>query len=84
MNSNRSGAFFTDCGLVQSTCGQNDSSNGWYAGAGLDLVLSRDIWRMMSKTWAVGEIGLQFNHLGGATVNGGVTPLTGSGGPAKT
>ncbi|HLZ34568.1 MAG TPA: hypothetical protein VKP13_11155 [Nitrospira sp.] len=39
----------------------------------------------MSKTWAVGEIGLQFNRMGGSTVVGGVsgTPNAG-GGPAKT
>jgi hypothetical protein len=51
MNSNRGGQFFTDCGLnPPSTCGQNNSSTGWYVGAGLDLVLSKDIWGMMNKT----------------------------------
>lgn len=79
MNSNRQGEFFTDCGLASTTCGQNNSNNGWYVGAGLDLVLSKDTWGMMSKTWAVGEIGLQFNRLGGSTVTGGV-----SGSPVKT
>lgn len=83
-NSNRQGEFFTDCGLASGTCGQNNSNNGWYVGAGLDLVLSKDTWGMMSKTWAVGEIGLQFNRLGGSTVTGGVTGATGAGGPAKT
>jgi hypothetical protein len=85
-NSNRGSGFFTDCSAlaVTSTCGQNNSSTGWYVGAGLDLVLSKNTWGMMSKTWTVGEIGLQFNRLSSSTVSGGVTPLTGSGGPAKT
>jgi hypothetical protein len=85
-NSNRGGQFFTDCSALAttSTCNQNNDSTGWYVGAGLDLVLSKDIWGMMSKTWAVGEIGVQFNRISSHTVSGGVTPLTGSGGPAKT
>lgn len=76
-NSNRGGEFFTDCGLGSNTCGQNNSSTGWYVGAGLDLVLSKDAWGMMSKTWAVGEIGLQFNRISSKTVLGGVSAATG-------
>ena len=76
-NSNRGGEFFTDCGLASTTCGQNNSSTGWYVGAGLDLVLSKDAWGMMSKTWAVGEIGLQFNRISSKTVLGGVSAATG-------
>ena len=79
-HSNRGGEFFTDCSALSSpsTCGQNNSSTGWYVGAGLDLVLSKDAWGMMSKTWAVGEIGLQFNRISSSTVSGGVTPLAGT------
>ena len=76
-NSNRGGEFFTDCGLGSNTCGQNNSSTGWYVGAGLDLVLSKDAWGMMSKTWAVGEVGLQFNRISSKTVLGGVSAATG-------
>jgi len=85
MNSNRGGEFFTDCSALAttSTCRQNNDSTGWYVGAGLDLVLSKNIWGAMDKTWALGEIGLQFNRISSHTVNGGVTPLTGSS-PAKT
>ena len=83
-NSNRQGGFFTDCGLGSATCNQNNDSTGWYVGAGLDLVLSKDLWGAMSKTWAVGEIGLQFNRISSHTVTGGVTAATGTGGPAKT
>jgi hypothetical protein len=84
-NSNRGREFFTDCSALSgnSTCGQNNSSTGWYVGAGLDLVLSKDIWGMMNKTWALGEIGVQFNRISSQTVNGGVTQLAG-GVPAKT
>jgi hypothetical protein len=83
-NSNRGGEFFTDCGLASGTCNQNNDSTGWYVGAGLDLVLSKDLWGAMSKTWALGEIGLQFNRISSHTVTGGVTAATGSGAPAKT
>ncbi|HXX74560.1 MAG TPA: hypothetical protein VEI50_05495 [Nitrospiraceae bacterium] len=83
-NSNRGGGFFTDCGLGPSTtCNQNNDSTGWYVGAGLDLVLSKNIWGAMDKTWALGEIGLQFNRIGSSTVCGGVTAAAG-GCPAKT
>jgi hypothetical protein len=82
-NSNRGGGFFTDCGLGSNTCNQNNDSTGWYVGAGLDLVLSKNIWGAMDKTWALGEIGLQFNRIGSSTVCGGVTIAAG-GCPAKT
>lgn len=77
LNSNRGNEFFTDCGLTSTTCGQNNDSTGWYVGAGLDLVLTKDVWGMMNKTWAVGEIGLQFNRISSHTVTGGVSALTG-------
>lgn len=80
LNSNRANESFTDCSpLGSTTCGQNSSSNGWYVGAGLDLVMTKNAWGAMSKTWIVGEIGLQFNRWGSATVNGGV-----SGRPSET
>ena len=42
-------------------------------------MMTKDTWGLMSKTWVVGEIGLQFNRLGSQTVSGGV-----SGAPTKT
>ena len=71
LNSDRGGEIFTD---TQNALGQgrNDSNVGWYAGAGLDLVLSKDSWGMMDKTWAVGEIGLQFNRIASKTVTSAV------------
>lgn len=85
LNSNRGSETFTDCGVLNTagTCGRNNSDNGWYVGAGLDLVMSKDAWGAMSKTWVVGEIGLQFNRWGGSTVGGGVTGV-GNSNTAKT
>jgi hypothetical protein len=85
-NSNRGGGFFTDCGLGSNTCGQNNGSTGWYAGAGLDLLLTKNVWGLANGTWTVGEIGLQFNRINSHTVIGGVTAATGSppGRPAET
>ncbi len=88
LDSNRADETFTDCGVGQalsgpSTCGQNNSRNGWYVGAGLDLVLSKNVWGGMDKTWVLGEIGVQFNRWSSETVNGGLTGVTTTG-PAKT
>jgi len=50
---------------VQNTFGtgpSNDNNSGYYVGAGLDLVLSRDVWGMMSGVWALGEIGVEFKR----------------------
>lgn len=66
LNSDRSNELFTDA--YGNNNRRNDGNVGWYAGAGLDLVLSKDVWGAMSKTWVVGEIGLQFNRLGSKTV----------------
>jgi hypothetical protein len=85
MSSSRSNEFFTDCGVAvggPNTCGQNNGTTGWYAGAGLDLVMSKNAWGGMDKTWVVGEIGLQFNRFNSQVVNGGVSAATAT--PAKT
>ena len=58
----RGNEIFTD---VENTFGGGSSNNknsGYYVGAGLDLVLSRDVWGMMSGTWALGEIGVEFKR----------------------
>ena len=82
MDSNRAGETFSDCGLTSTTCGQNNSHDGWYVGAGLDLVLSKNVWGGMDKTWVMGEIGMQFNRFSSSTVTGGVSALSAA--PAKT
>jgi hypothetical protein len=65
MTSDRAGEVFTDAFGFTT---RNDGGNGSYVGAGLDLVLSKDAWGMMSKTWALGEIGVEFNRLNSKTV----------------
>ncbi|MBX3236053.1 MAG: hypothetical protein KF814_07860 [Nitrospiraceae bacterium] len=66
LNSDRSGQIFSDtAGLT----GVNGGNAGWYAGAGLDLVMSKNVWGGMDKTWVLGEIGLQFNRINSARVN---------------
>jgi len=57
--SDRSGEVFTD---AFSFTGSNSGQNGYYIGAGLDLVLSKNLWGMMSNTWALGEIGVEFKR----------------------
>ncbi len=66
LNQDRSGQIFTDTAGI---AGSNGGNAGWYAGAGLDLVMSKDVWGGMDKTWVVGEIGLQFNSINSNRVN---------------
>jgi hypothetical protein len=55
----RSNEVFTD---VFGLTGENNGDDGWYAGAGLDLVLSKDVWGMLPGTWVMGEIGVEFKR----------------------
>lgn len=66
LNSDRGGQIFTDTGSVAGTNGGN---SGWYAGAGLDMLLTKDAWGMHQGTWVVGEIGLQMNRISSNRVN---------------
>ena len=59
LTNDRSNEVFTD---VFGFSGSNDQNGGYYVGAGLDLVLSRDAWGMMSGTWVLGEIGVEFKR----------------------
>jgi hypothetical protein len=64
----------------------NGGNAGWYAGAGLDMMLSKDVWGALDKTSVLGEIGLQFNRINSHSVNNtagtlaknalGQTPIT--------
>jgi hypothetical protein len=58
----RGNEIFTDVENTFGTGSSNDKNNGYYVGAGLDLVLSRDVWGMMSGVWALGEIGVEFKR----------------------
>lgn len=73
--SDRSGEVFTD---VFGTPTRNDGQSGYYVGAGLDLVLSKDVWGMMSKTWALGEIGVEFKRFNSNTVTVAVPTVAGA------
>ena len=65
LNHDRAGQTFADTGGAR---GVNGGNAGWYAGAGLDMMLSKDVWGAMDKTSVLGEIGLQFNRINSATV----------------
>jgi hypothetical protein len=58
----RGNEIFTDVQNTFGTGSSNDRNNGYYVGAGLDLVLSRDVWGMMSGVWALGEIGVEYKR----------------------
>ncbi|MCP9453244.1 MAG: porin family protein [Nitrospira sp.] len=60
LDSGRGNELFTD---VRGAGGLNDSRNGWYVGAWLDHVLSKDVWGLMNDTAVIGEIGLQYNRI---------------------
>ncbi len=72
MTSDRAGEAFTDtfgpAGIAGAGAPRNDGQSGYYVGAGLDLVLSKDVWGMMSKTWAIGEIGVEYKRFNSNTV----------------
>lgn len=55
--SDRSGEVFSDV-----LTGAATGDTGYYVGAGLDMVLSKDLWGMMPNTWALGEIGVEFKR----------------------
>lgn len=74
MTSDRSGEVFTD---VFGASTRNDGKNGYYVGGGLDLVLSKDVWGMLSKTWALGEIGVEFKRFNSNTVTVAVPTVAG-------
>jgi hypothetical protein len=82
LDSDRSNALFTDARNPLGA-GLNNSQNGWYVGAWLDLAMSKNAWGMMNGTWAMGEIGLQFNRISSkvvtntANIGVGTTPPAG-------
>lgn len=73
LNQDRGGKIFTD---TNGNSGVNGGNAGWYAGAGLDLVMSKNAWGAMDKTWVVGEIGLQMNRINSSRVTNAAGFLT--------
>ena len=81
LSSNRANEVFTD---VNGANGRNDNNVGWYAGAGIDFLLSKDAWGAMDKTWAAGELGVQFSRLASNTVRNNTSALLAGANNGKT
>ena len=71
LSSDRGNQVFTD--VFGNSGVRNDSTSGYYVGGALDLVLSKDVWGMLSQTWALGEIGVEYKRW-----NSNVTALQGA------
>ena len=76
--SERSNEAFTD---AFGAGGKNDGQNGYYVGAGLDLVLTKNLWGMMSGTWALGEIGVEYKKFNSKKVTVAAPFLTNNASP---
>lgn len=57
LSSGRGCEIFVDTG----TC-TNNANSGYYVGAGLDLLLSKDTWGLMQGMSVLGEIGVEFKR----------------------
>jgi hypothetical protein len=82
LNSSRGGELFTDFHSGLGGGPTNDSSTGYYVGAGTDLMLTRDVWGMMKGIGVVGEIGVEYKRFSAQTVTNS-DALTGAS-PFKT
>lgn len=60
LTNDRSGEVFTD--VFGASGNRNDNNSGYYVGAGLDLVLSKNVWGLFGGTWVLGEIGVEFKR----------------------
>lgn len=76
LSQDRGNQIFSD---VTGNSGVNGGNAGWYAGAGLDLMLSKDVWGAMDKTSVLGEIGLQFNRINSERVRNAINAVGGGG-----
>jgi opacity protein-like surface antigen len=76
----RSNEVFTD---VFGFSSSNDQNTGYYVGAGLDLVLSKNLWGMLSNTWALGEIGVEFKRFDSEKVTQAVPSTCGAAIPSS-
>jgi opacity protein-like surface antigen len=76
----RSNEVFTD---VFEFSGSNNQNTGYYVGAGLDLVLTKNLWGMMTNTWALGEIGVEFKRFDSKNVTQAVPSTCGAAIPSS-
>ncbi|MCA9473075.1 MAG: hypothetical protein KC594_13525, partial [Nitrospira sp.] len=74
--SDRSREVLTDVG---GATGVNNGDSGYYVGAGLDLLLSKNVWGLFSKTWILGEIGVEYKRWHSKKVSSATNALTGLG-----
>jgi len=80
LTNDRSNEVFTD---VFGFSGSNDQNGGYYVGAGLDLVLSRNVWDMLPGTWVLGEIGVEFKRFNSNKVTQAVPSTCGAAIPSS-
>jgi len=80
LTNDRSNEVFTD---VFEFSGSNDKNNGYYVGAGLDLVLSRNVWDLLPGTWVLGEIGVEFKRFNSKNVTQAVPSTCGAAIPSS-
>jgi len=59
---NRGNEIFTDVEETFGTGSSNNKNSGYYVGAGLDMVMTKDLWGMFPGIWALGEIGVEFKR----------------------
>lgn len=75
LTNNRGGEVFTD---TNGASGENNGSTGYYVGGGLDLLLTKNTWGMMSRTWVFGEIGVEYKRFNSKDVTQATSALLGS------
>jgi hypothetical protein len=80
LTNDRSNEVFTD---TFEFSGSNDGDKGYYVGAGLDMVLSKNLWGMLPGTWALGEIGVEFKRFKSKKVTQAVPSTCGAAIPSS-
>jgi len=65
LTSPRGGEAFTDTYGIGNP--KQNAANGYYVGAGEDIMLTRDLWGMMKGIGLVGEIGVEFKRFNSKT-----------------
>ena len=80
LTNDRSNEVFTD---VYGFSGSNDQNTGYYVGAGLDLVLTRNVWDLLPGTWVLGEIGVEFKRFNSEKVTQAVPSTCGAAIPSS-
>jgi hypothetical protein len=80
LTNDRSNEVFTD---VYGFSGSNDNNTGYYVGAGLDLMLTRNVWDLLPGTWVLGEIGVEFKRFNSEKVTQAVPSTCGAAIPSS-